>query len=65
MTETAFSDLVARVRRHVSTGSLSPRIQAELGELEQRARSFGASEEELALAVMALLAVARAESGTP
>ena len=66
MDETAVSDLVARVRHSAeSKVSPPPGVEAELGELERRAVELGATEEELALAVLALLASARTDQGTP
>jgi hypothetical protein len=66
MDETAFFELVARVRRSAAGAaqSLLP-ADAELRELARRAREFGATDEELALAIGALLAVSKAGTERP
>jgi hypothetical protein len=77
MTERLVTDLIAIVRRSAAGRPLAapvawvggapapPSVLAELEELARRARTLGATDEELGLALGALLAISAARTGKP
>jgi hypothetical protein len=78
MHETLVSDLVALVRRSVDDpgraiatapwlggAEASPSVLLELEEIARRARSLGATDEEISLSIGVLLATSTAPAGPP